>query len=149
MGVCTAKAAEGGPRKERSKKMMEKLERLGRRLRFRPNEDGEQSKPAKGLSWHHKAFVVPVLALVLFAAVSVVASREAQATHQSGWYPDYGTFGYGWCYHVHDDSSDTLHQLGCGYWASDGSFVYLPDYHPGYAYILSNGTWHGPYSYYW
>ena len=91
---------------------MEKLERLGKRLRPCPEEGGEQSEPAKGLRWYHKAFVVPVLALTLFAT-NLVAPSEAQA-HAGQWFDQYGTFGWGSCLYDHWDPTDTYYNSQSG-----------------------------------
>jgi hypothetical protein len=66
-------------RRQKEKKMMERLRRLGKHSRPHPGEDGEQSRPAMSLRWYHKAFLVPLFALALFGAVSVAAPNEAQA----------------------------------------------------------------------
>ena len=92
--------------------MMEKLEKLGERLRPNREEDGEQSNQSKGLRWYHKAFVVPALALAMFAAASVAAPDAAQA-HAYQWFDWYGTFGHGWCQWAHYHIDDSMGRVGC------------------------------------
>jgi hypothetical protein len=107
---------------------LERLERLGRRLLPHPEEGGEQSKPAKGLRWYYKAFVVPALAIAIFGASLTIPDR-AQANHIGYWGQcvlSYGTFGYATCWNVQDHATGNYYGEGWGYWDSSGAFRYMP-----------------------
>jgi hypothetical protein len=125
---------------------MKKLERLGRRLHPRPQEDGERSKPANGLRWSHKVFLVPVFALAMFA-VGLVATPEAQADSLS--FECYEQYGKTWYDHEldcywHNLTNDTFSFAGSGTWYWVGYWIF--DYYPTWdqcrhAYWTEAGGW--------
>jgi hypothetical protein len=123
------------------KEMMVKLERLGRRLLPHPDEGGEQSKPAKGLRWYHKAFVVPALAFAIVAG-GLAFPNQAEAHHTGGWYQQ------NWsnvCFWSQDHYTGNYVQRGCGYWGADGVFYYRSlEYGQCWYLTTANGNdWYG------
>jgi hypothetical protein len=125
------------------KEMMEKLERLGRRLLPHPEEGGEQSKPAKGLRWYHKAFVVPALALAIVAG-GLAFPNQAEAHHSGYWWQH--PWDNSLCFSTQDHYTGSYAMDGCGYWQG-GIFYYYPlRYSHCYYYISDDGvTWYGLY----
>jgi hypothetical protein len=144
-----AKAAEKAPRKKGVEEMMERLEKLGRRLRFRQEEAGEQNKPdKKGLRWYHKAFVVLALALTVFGG-SLTSLDQAQASHVYYWGQcsmSYGTTWYATCLNTEDHATGRHYSVGWGYWESSGAFRYMPDNDPCHYWLWIGDRWVGPWT---
>jgi hypothetical protein len=124
------------------KEMMEKLERLGRRLLPHPKEGGEQSKPARGLRWYHRVLLIPALALALVAG-GFALPNQAEAHHTGSWYQQNMS---NWCYWSYNDYSGSAVQRGCGY-SEGGVFFYYPiEWNNCWYYTTANFVdWWGPF----
>lgn len=123
------------------------MENLGRRLRPHEQEPTERNEVPKGLRWYHKALVIPVLALAIFAA-SLTTPDQARADHENYWgqcFTAYGTTWYGLCWIGVDHATGQHYELGYGYWQTSDIFVYQWHNDPCNEYVwIRGGGWSGP-----
>lgn len=107
------------------------MEKMRERIRPHPHESSDGSSPERGLRWHHKMFLILVLAFVLVSAAALASSNEAKATHADGWYSDY-------CYWTYDDYYGTWTKWDCYYYYGDTWFYQTSS---GFMWVWTGTVW--------